>query len=242
MMSPREKLAKDKIIKLLRREGRATYARLFNEFDFNFTSDPNVVAYMEPDKGRIVCNKGLDMSQISTVIRHEILHEFLTHQMRLVAHLSKKLGYDVNNLTDDQRKEVLNKIYSNKSFNIAGDYEISNRGYTEEDKRNVRSIKLNDRVLSGLVTEDDHPDWVDLSLEDMYDKLIENNPEDEMDPNDNQDDQEQNGDGQQGEQGGEGQQSQGGNGNDDSEGGGIIYGTLQPDGTFIDEDGNVIGG
>jgi len=27
-------------------------------------------------------------------------------------------------------------------------------------------------VLKGLVTESDHPEWVDLSIEDMYDELI----------------------------------------------------------------------
>lgn len=241
MMSPKEKLAKEKLIKLLRREGRATYARLFNEFDFNFTSDPNVVAYMEPSKGRIVCNKGLDMGQISTVIRHEILHEFLSHQMRMIDHISKKLGYDVNALTDEQRDEVLNKIYSNKKFNIAGDYEISNRGYTDEDKRNVRTIKLNDQVLTGLVTEDDHPDWVDLSLEDMYDKLIEEDPKDDMDPGDNGSSggKQSNKNGSKND-GGSGDNSQPHEGVDHS--GEIIYGTLQPDGTFIDEDGNIIGG
>ena len=64
--------------------------------------------------------------------------------------------------------------------NIAGDYEISNRGYTEQDKRIARSIMLNGKVLSGLVTEDQHPDWVDLSFEEMYDRLASDMSQEEQ--------------------------------------------------------------
>ena len=64
-------------------------------------------------------------------------------------------------------------LYKDDTFNYAADYEISNRGYTTRDKENIRNIELNGRILSGLVTEDDHPDWVNLSVEEMYDKLIE---------------------------------------------------------------------
>ena len=56
--------------------------------------------------------------------------------------------------------------------NIAADYEISNRGYTSDDKANVRSIKLNGKLLSGLVTEDHYPEWKGLSFEEMYEKLL----------------------------------------------------------------------
>ena len=58
-------------------------------------------------------------------------------------------------------------------MNIAGDYEISNRGYTSRDKLNVRNIRINGQKLSGLVTEIDHPDWVGLTAEEMYDRLIQ---------------------------------------------------------------------
>ena len=55
--------------------------------------------------------------------------------------------------------------------NIAADFEISNRGYTDADKRNVRKIKLGDQILRGLVTEDEYPDWEDKTYEEMYDEL-----------------------------------------------------------------------
>ena len=44
-------------------------------------------------------------------------------------------------------------------------------GYTELDKKNIRRIVINGAKLSGLVTEDRHPDWVGLSFEEMYDRL-----------------------------------------------------------------------
>ena len=42
---------------------------------------------MEPGKGRIVVNETLDEKQISTVVRHEILHEYLKHERRYVQSL-----------------------------------------------------------------------------------------------------------------------------------------------------------
>lgn len=172
-MTKREYLAKEQILKKLNKEGYPTYSRLLDEFDVNLTNDPSVIAYMEPSKGRIVLNSGLDIEQVSTITRHEILHQYLQHEDRLLKHLARKENINYNDLKDDSINDLKNKLYSNKNFNIAGDYEISNRGYTIKDKRIARSIRLNGQVLKGLVTEDDHPDWVDLPIEDMYDKLTQ---------------------------------------------------------------------
>ena len=84
---------------------------------------------------------------------------------------------ELDDLDDLSIQELKRTLYSNKLFNIAGDYEISNRGYTEKDKENIRAILLNGEIVRGLVTEDDHPDWVDLSIEEMYDKLQEQQEE-----------------------------------------------------------------
>ena len=170
-MTRREQIAKDQIIRTLQKSGYPTYASLLDLFHVNLTEDPNVVAYMEPGKGRIVINSGLNIDQVSTIVRHEILHEYLNHHKRLINKLAKERGLDPDKLDDLSVKEIENTIYSNQAFNIAGDYEISNRGYTDNDKRIARSILLNGKRLKGLVTEDDHPDWVDKSLEDMYDLL-----------------------------------------------------------------------
>lgn len=183
-MTAYEQLAKKQIIKALAADGYPTYAKFIRDlFDINLTEDPDVVAYMEPSKARIVVNSGLDIDQVSTVVRHEILHEYLNHHRRLIKKLAQEANLDPDKLDDMSLKELENKLYSNQIFNIAGDYEISNRGYTQKDKSIVRSLILNGQICRGLVTEDDHPEWVNLSVEEMYDKLRqEMQQDDQMQP------------------------------------------------------------
>lgn len=159
-MTKTEYYAKQEILDHLSEQGYPTYAKLLNKFDINLTKDPSVVAYTEPARGRIVINYHLGIDQVSTIVRHEILHNFLKHMQRM----ETKLGSDIWEKRTPDIMEV---------FNIAGDYEISNRGYTEKDKQIARNIYLDGQTLQGLVTEDQHADWVDLSLEEMYDKLME---------------------------------------------------------------------
>ena len=188
--SAKEKKAKRLLKKLLIEQQYGTYARIFDEFDLYLTSDKGVVGYMEPDKGTITLNSGLDMDQISVVVRHEILHEYLQHTKRLLKKLNAPslniFDYkdNVNNLSI---KDLIDIGYNPDAANFAGDYEISNRGYTEEDKAVARAIKLNGDVLHGLVTEDDHPDWVDLTVEEMYDELMKE-MQDDPTPDDIDDD------------------------------------------------------
>ena len=174
-MTKEEKFAKQLIMTLLSEQGYPTYAKLLNEFDLNLTENPAVVAFMEPAKGRIVVNRGLEETQVSVIIRHEILHSYLKHELRLLQKLARDRNIDYDSLADieldELDKELKNILYSNDDFNIAADYEISNLGYTDADKDAVRQINLNGQILSGLVTEDEHPDWVDYSVEDMYQEL-----------------------------------------------------------------------
>lgn len=148
--------AKQKIIKILREQGYPRYAKLVSLFDIYLTDDPNVIGYMVPGKAKIVLNKGLNIYQVSVIVRHEILHEFFTHYERQVAF-------------DSAHKELGS---NHEIANIAADYEISNRGYTTMDKADIRSIKLNGKLLSGLVTEDHYPEWKGLSFEEMYENLL----------------------------------------------------------------------
>lgn len=170
-MTREERIAKNEILNILARSGYPTYASILDDFDINLTKDPGVVGYMEPNKGKIVLNRGLDLDQVSTIVRHEILHQYLEHEKRLLTKLAKNKNLDFDDIDDLSLKELKQELYSNKDFNIAADYEISNRGYTDKDKDIIRSIKLNGQILTGLVTEDEHPDWVDMSVEDMYDEL-----------------------------------------------------------------------
>lgn len=159
-MTKREFIAKDEIMKVLARNGYPTYAKLLSDFEIHLTKDPKVIGYMLPAKGSITVNEGLDIEQVGVVVRHEILHEFFNHTQRF----SDYLGADAYNKRSNSQHKLMN---------IAGDYDISNRGYTEEDKKNIRKIKLGDKLLSGLVTEDKHPDWLNLSATEMYAKLQE---------------------------------------------------------------------
>ena len=154
--------AKNEIMKILREQGYPTYAKLVSYFDIYLTDDPNVVGYMVPDKAKIVLNGALSINQVSTIIRHEILHEYLDHAMR---------RKDWETKTGRQG--------DHQTANIAMDYEISNRGYTDADKLTARSIILGDQVLRGLVTEDQYPGWENKTFEEMYDELLKQREKDQ---------------------------------------------------------------
>lgn len=151
--------AKRQIIKVLREQGYPTYARLLGYFDVYLTDDPEVVGYMIPGKAKIVLNKNLSIDQVSTIVRHEILHEYLTHAARADKVNATRRG-------------------NSKIANIAADFEISNRGYTLADKSIARRIKLGDKTLQGLVTEDSYPGWEHMTFEEMYNKLLDEQAED----------------------------------------------------------------
>lgn len=160
-MTARDEAAKEQIIRKLRSEGYPTYARLFDLFDLNLTDNPDVVGYMLPGKAKIVLNENLSIDQVSTIVRHEILHEWLSHGAR---------GEKFN-------KEHPDLLPDHDTANIAADYEISNIGYTDKDKRAARAIILGDKTLQGLVTEDQYPGWEDKSFEEMYEELLKKNLE-----------------------------------------------------------------
>ena len=149
--------AKNQIIDILNEQGYPSYSKLVNLFDIYLTDNPDVIGYMIPGKAKIVLNAGLNIDQVSTIVRHEILHEYLVHGPRGEAF--EKLHPEL--LADPQLS------------NIAADYEISNKGYTDTDKMIARAIRLGDKTLEGLVTEDKHPDWLNLSFEEMYEKLMQ---------------------------------------------------------------------
>ena len=153
--------AKSEIIYILREQGYATYANLVDLFDIYLTDNYDVIGYMVPGKAKIVLNMNLSINQVSTVVRHEILHEFLTHKARKIAYEQGK------NISGDH-----------EIANIAMDYEISNKGYTEQDKFNAQHIVMGDKVLRGLVTETDYPGWENMSFEEMYEKLLEERRQD----------------------------------------------------------------
>lgn len=209
-MTKEERATKEYLAEKLGEQGYATYAKLFMLFDLRLTSDPRYIGFMEPGQGRITLNRTLEEHQMLLTIRHEILHEYLSHEMRLLDHIAEK-NPDVA-ADEVSLKEIL---YQDDVFNIAADYEISNRGYTERDKKDIRNIKFNGKIVSGLVTEDQHPDWIDYSVEDMYDLLRDERDQARQDAQQDQGSNSSQGEEsqEQGDQGqeGEGQQGQSGN-------------------------------
>lgn len=176
MMTKEEFAAKNQIIDILRKGGYKTYAKLVDLFDINLTNHPKIAAAVEINKARILINRGVPEEAISTLIRHEILHRWLEHAIRLENHVGKDKW--------DKRTHMESDL-----GNIAGDYEISNRGYTDLDKEIVRDLKLvlpdgTKIPFPGLVTDLDHPDWTNLSLEEMYDKLKEESDKQEQEVTD----------------------------------------------------------
>ena len=168
-MLKRDKDLKNDIIDILRNQGYATYARLLQLFDVYTTDNPKHIAYMIPGKAAIVLNENaLYEKQVSVLVRHEILHEFLTHMERQIEFEKTHPG-------------LKPPKSNNQLANIAADFEISNLGYTDDDKYRVRNIQVGDNdYLSGLVTELEEPGWENLTFEEMYEKLLEKREEEQQ--------------------------------------------------------------
>lgn len=157
-MSNYERIARDQISGILASQGYKTYALILQQLELNLTEDPTVIGFLDTKAARITVNKKLKKRQISTIIRHEILHAVLAHMARQVALQKKNAKF--TNVPHDL-------------VNIAADFEISNLGYTVDDKQTARNIILNNQTLRGLVTEDHFPDWQNKSFEEMLELLVD---------------------------------------------------------------------
>lgn len=180
-MSARDMTAKKLIMKLLIDEGYPRYAQLLQYFSINLIVSDDTVGYTEANRALICVNNALDWKGCSVVVRHEILHQFLEHATRALKFAAKKLGYpqskidDIENLSIEDRSELETFVYADpdRIQNIAGDLDISNTGYTEEDKILIQTLTCWGRVVQGLVTESYRPEFLGLTYEEMYEKLYE---------------------------------------------------------------------
>jgi hypothetical protein len=167
-----EKKLKKRLLALLRDDGKghhhARYADRLELLDVQIVPlsvDPYFTAAIYYDLGLIRISEGFlnDPStfyQLHVLIRHELAHLFLSHQIRM----ANKLGEEMHLKT--QFSASLHRL-----INIIADDEISNRKYSDEDKIIVRNMVLNGRVIGGLVTEDHKEDWIHLSIEEMHERL-----------------------------------------------------------------------
>ena len=55
--------------------------------------------------------------------------------------------------------------------NVAADYDVSKK-YTPNDYDVVKGMTLCNRVIGGLVLELEHPEWLNLSYEELLDKIL----------------------------------------------------------------------
>jgi len=170
-MDARDRLVKEKVIEMLINEGYGTYARRLKEFDFIVTEMYHgyyiEVAAMFPESGEIVINPAFlenekIFSQLSVVVRHELLHFLLMHERRFYDHLKA---------TDPEFKKTYNKSSIHELANYAMDWDLSREGYDEHDKDVVRAMTLNGQVIGGLILEDDRPEWLNKPMEEIFDLL-----------------------------------------------------------------------
>ena len=63
-MNAIEKIAKEQILDILGKQGYRTYSLICSKFDINLTEDPQVVAYMDASRARIVINSNQDINQV----------------------------------------------------------------------------------------------------------------------------------------------------------------------------------
>lgn len=176
VMTKREKALKKKLIALLRDDGKGhrhvKYAERLEDFIVKIVSledDPGMTAAVNFEEVTIYISEGFltdpdTFYQLNVLMRHELAHYLMQHQIRMLDKLISKYGKD-----DGTRMSM--SIAIHKLLNIIEDFEISNKRYTEADKLIVKNMTLNFEVIGGLVTEEIRKDWQKLSVIEMYDML-----------------------------------------------------------------------
>lgn len=167
-MTREETATHDLIRQTLLEEGHKTYAEYFNLFELHFLpATSEAVAYMVPNKALIYLNKGVDdLDLVTLLMRHEMLHEFLKHGERYTKLLRKIQG-----LKDDE--EPVRDPQLHQVSNIAADWELSKYYSPERDFQKIKHMKINGTEAAGLVLELDKPEWLNLSFEELYEKLLQ---------------------------------------------------------------------
>lgn len=140
-MTSREITLRKKLVALLKDDGKghhhAKYAERLSKFDVNIVpvkEDPKFTAAISFDEGVIYISEGFLQDenlffQLNVLMRHELAHNLLMHQIRMM----NKLGMDLG--TKVSQSYSLHSIW-----NVIMDDEISNKKYTDEDKQTVRNM------------------------------------------------------------------------------------------------------
>ena len=174
-MTDRERQVKKALCQLLIDRGHRKYAERFWKLDFNIVDSkkhPEFTAAISFDEATVFLSDGFlgsgqgIFNQLDVLLRHEMAHNLMMHQIRMM-HVFKKLHA---NDPDEAYEHIRYSASLHEILNIIEDFEISNKRYTDEDKRIVKNMQLNGEVIGGLVTED-HRGWDKLPLETMYNEL-----------------------------------------------------------------------
>ena len=140
--------------------------------DFNLVIDKECpTAQIEFDTGEVTVNPGFiedennerRTRQLVLLIRHEMAHALLMHQVKTIAYFQKKYPGEHGTKLSCSRS-----IHSLQ--NIITDFEISNKRYSDQDKETVKNMTVAGKLIGGLVTEE-HRDWAQLNLIEMYERL-----------------------------------------------------------------------
>ena len=175
-MTDRERKVKKALCQLLIDKGHRKYAERFWKLDFNIIDSkkhPDFTAAISFDEATVFISDGFlgsgegIFSQLDVLLRHELAHNLMMHQIRLM-YVFKKIHADN---PDEAYEHISYSASLHEILNIIEDFEISNKRYTATDKKIVRAMQLNGRVIGGLVTEDHRSSWEKMPLETMYDEL-----------------------------------------------------------------------
>ena len=191
-MTDRERRVKKALCQLLIDKGHRKYAERFWKLDFNIIDSkkhPDFTAAISFDDATVFISDGFlgsgqkIFNQLDVLLRHELAHNLMMHQIRLM-YVFKKLHA---NDPDEAYEHIRCSASLHEILNYIEDFEISNKRYTSTDKKVVRTMQLNGRTIGGLVTEDHRGSWQQMPLEAMYDELskelIQINSEIRSDPN-----------------------------------------------------------
>ena len=175
-MTDRERKVKKALCQLLIDKGHRKYAERFWKLDFNIIDSkkhPDFTAAISFDEATVFISDGFlgsgqgIFNQLDVLLRHELAHNLMMHQIRLM-YVFKKLHA---NDPDEAYEHIRYSASLHDILNIIEDFEISNKRYTAADKKIVRTMQLNGQLISGLVTEDHRGGWATMPLEAMYDEL-----------------------------------------------------------------------
>jgi hypothetical protein len=168
------------LIKLLRDKHHAAYAERLRYLDViivPLSEDENFTAAVSFETAEVYVGEGFLIAfasenwtifdQLDVVLRHEIAHNLLMHQIRMLNQFIDY--YDV----DEETAAHIQRSSLHGILNIIEDFEISNTRYTDTDKEIMRNIILNGKEIHCLVTEDHDEDWADMTLEEMFNALTQ---------------------------------------------------------------------